>query len=50
MISGGAGGSFGFIYETNQWKLIEFETMENAYALCEFIGILFFYFMTFSYH
>ena len=36
--SGGSGGSFGFIYDSDQWKLEEFTTKENAYSLCEFIG------------
>ena len=48
MISGN-GGSFGFVYDSNQWKIQEFETMENAYALCEFIGNSSF-FVIFSYH
>ena len=49
MISG-TGGSFGFVYDTNLWKIQEFETMENAYALCEFIGNSSFIFVIFSYH
>ena len=36
--SGGRGGSFGLTYDTDQWKLEEFSTKENAYSLCEFIG------------
>ena len=36
--SGGSGGNFGLIYDTDQWKLEEFDTKENAYSLCEFIG------------
>ena len=36
--SGGSGGSFGFTYDSDQWKLEEFATKENAYSLCEFIG------------
>ena len=38
--SGGSGGNFGFEYDTDQWKILEFDTKENAYALCEFIGNL----------
>ena len=44
----GTGGSFGFVYDTNQWKIQEFETIENAYALCEFIGNFLFIFNIFS--
>ena len=40
--SGGSGDSFGFVYDTDKWKIKEFQTMENAYALCEFIGNTFF--------
>ena len=36
--SGGSGGSFGLTYDTDQWKLEEFTTKENAYSLCEFTG------------
>ena len=36
--SGGSGGSFGLVYDSDQWKLEEFATKENAYSLCEFIG------------
>ena len=36
--SGGSGDSFGFVYDTDKWKIKEFQTVENAYALCEFIG------------
>ena len=36
--SGGSGGSFGLTYDSDQWKLEEFATKENAYSLCEFIG------------
>ena len=36
--SGGSGDSFGFVYDIDKWKIKEFQTMENAYALCEFIG------------
>ena len=46
----GTGGSFGFVYDTNQWKIQEFETMENAYALCEFIGNSLSIFVIFSFH
>ena len=38
--SGGSGGNFGFVYDTDQWKILEFDTKDNAYALCEFIGNL----------
>ena len=37
-ISGGSGGNFGFTYDTGQWKIEKFETKENAYSLCQFIG------------
>ena len=36
--SGGSGGSLGLIYEAGQWKTLAFQEMENAFALCEFIG------------
>ena len=36
--SGGNGGSLSLIYEADQWKTLAFQEIENAYALCEFIG------------
>ena len=36
--SGESGGSLSLIYETDQWKTLAFQEMENAYALCDFIG------------
>ena len=36
--SGGSGDSLGLIYEADQWKTLAFQEIENAYALCEFIG------------
>ena len=36
--SGESGGSLGLMYEADQWKTFAFDEMENAYALCEFIG------------
>ena len=35
---GGSGGSLGLIHEADQWKTFAFQEIENAYALCEFIG------------
>ena len=36
--SGESGGSLGLMYEADQWKTLAFQEIENAYALCEFIG------------
>ena len=35
---GGNGGSLSLIYEADQWKTLAFQEIENAYALCEFLG------------
>ena len=38
LASGGNGGYFGLIYDTDEWKIKEFSSEKNAFSLCEYTG------------